>query len=215
MRCHACHPTARPAAAPMMPIPQFRNAFRLMIWLQQAYTMGSTGGPDRYPLVEKTAAGTSSPGRKGLHGIHGSDATPAPLGGPCGPTQTSDAKACRGILALAERLPQGVLGIDADAYDGKNGEQTVRGWDAQFGTSPTTYRVTARRDGVSGIRLYQVPVGFYPKETTNSGVEFLRPPSPATRSHHQLAPHRQSVRADPAQREAKQARRSAAPGQDS
>gem|GEM_PF-1156995 len=78
-----------------------------------------------------------------------------------------------GILALGERLPQGVLGIDVDAYDGKNGQRTLSDWEAQFGPLPATYRVTARRDGVSGILLYRVPIGYYPKETPNSGVEFL------------------------------------------
>jgi hypothetical protein len=78
-----------------------------------------------------------------------------------------------GIRALGARLPHGVLGIDVDAYDDKNGEATLSDWEAQYGPLPATYRVTARVDGVSGIRLYRVPPGFYPKETANSGVEFL------------------------------------------
>src|SRR6185312_13252040 len=78
-----------------------------------------------------------------------------------------------GILALGERLPAGVLGIGVDAYDGKNGKATLTNWETQFGPLPPTYIITARHDGVSGIRLYRVPEDYYPKEIPSSGVEFL------------------------------------------
>ncbi|WP_258009898.1 bifunctional DNA primase/polymerase [Mycobacterium avium] len=109
---------------------------------------------------------------KGRHGIDGVDAPISQW-----ERLASDAlKRCEttpGILGIGQRLPAGVLGIDVDAYDDKNGKQTLADWEARFGPLPDTYTVTARTDGVSGIRLYQVPVGFYPKEAPNGGVEFL------------------------------------------
>ncbi|MDR3658505.1 MAG: AAA family ATPase [Mycobacterium sp.] len=141
-------------------------------WLQQAYDNGLNGWTGPIPIGREDRGRFKLPWAKGLHGIHGADAAPD-----LWEDLAADANLRRegtpGILALAERLPEGVLGIDVDAYDGKNGEQTLADWEAQFGPLPPTYRVTARGDGVSGIRLYRVPVGFYPKETHNSGVEFL------------------------------------------
>ncbi|USC17014.1 bifunctional DNA primase/polymerase [Rhodococcus sp. 11-3] len=57
------------------------------------------------------------------------------------------------------RLPEGVVGIDVDAYDGKTGEATLAHAEQLWGTLPPTVRSTARDDGVSGIRLYRVPPG--------------------------------------------------------
>jgi hypothetical protein len=56
------------------------------------------------------------------------------------------------------RLPPGVLGLDVDAYGGKHGGETLDRLTATWGDLPPTWVTSARDDGVSGIRLYRVPV---------------------------------------------------------
>jgi hypothetical protein len=58
---------------------------------------------------------------------------------------------------VALHLPDGVLGIDVDDYDGKVGGQTLAARESQWGELPPTWQSTSR-EGVSGIRLYRVPV---------------------------------------------------------
>jgi hypothetical protein len=141
-------------------------------WLQQADANGANGWTGPIPIGKEQGGRYKLPWSSSRHGFNGTDAPPDEW-----EELASDAvQRCQttpGILALAERLPVGVLGIDVDAHDGKNGKQTLADWEAQFGPLPATYRITARRDGVSGIRLYGVPVDFYPKEAPDSGVEFL------------------------------------------
>src|SRR5690606_37060280 len=60
---------------------------------------------------------------------------------------------------IGVRLPDGVLGIDADLYDGKHGARTLAEAEAQCGPLPDSPRLTARTDG-SGIRFYRVPTGL-------------------------------------------------------
>jgi len=55
------------------------------------------------------------------------------------------------------RLPAGVLGLDVDAYPGKRGGESLTALVAAHGPLPPTWITTARTDGVSGIRLFQVP----------------------------------------------------------
>lgn len=62
-----------------------------------------------------------------------------------------------GNLALA--MPDGVVGIDVDAYDAKQGSATLAAAEAAWGELPPTVLSTSRADGVSGIRLYRVPPG--------------------------------------------------------
>lgn len=56
------------------------------------------------------------------------------------------------------RLPPGVLGLDVDAYGSKRGGETLSALVARWGDLPPTWVTSARDDGVSGIRLYRVPV---------------------------------------------------------
>ena len=60
---------------------------------------------------------------------------------------------------LALRLPDGVIGIDVDAYEPKTGAATLCEAEKCWGALPPSYRSTSRTDGVSGVRLYQVPPG--------------------------------------------------------
>jgi hypothetical protein len=61
---------------------------------------------------------------------------------------------------IAIRLPDGVIGIDVDAYNGKTGGQTLAEAEKRWGKLPPTYRSTSRDDGISGIRLYRIPTGI-------------------------------------------------------
>jgi putative DNA primase/helicase len=56
------------------------------------------------------------------------------------------------------RLPPGVLGLDVDAYPGKQGGDRLAELIAGYGPLPPTWITTARTDGVSGIRLFRVPL---------------------------------------------------------
>lgn len=141
-------------------------------WLQQADNNGLNGWLGPLPIGKEHKGRYKLPWVSDHHGYGAVDAPPdtwVQLAAEA--TQRSNGTA--GILALGERLPAGVLGIDVDAYDGKNGKATLEDWERQWGPLPPTYIVTARRDGVSGIRLYRVPEDYYPKEIPNSGVEFL------------------------------------------
>lgn len=60
---------------------------------------------------------------------------------------------------VVQRLVSTVIGLDIDAYDGKTGGATLAEAQRRWGPLPAGPRSTARDDGVSGIRLFQVPDG--------------------------------------------------------
>jgi len=72
------------------------------------------------------------------------------------------------------RLPNHVIGIDVDAYGDKAGAYTLREREAQWGPLPPTWRSTSRDDGVSGIRLYRIPVGLAWPGEVGPGIETVR-----------------------------------------
>ncbi|MEX3644340.1 bifunctional DNA primase/polymerase [Mycolicibacterium porcinum] len=142
-------------------------------WTQQADNNALNGWLGPMPIGKEHKGRYKLPWQTGLHGYGGTDADPEiweQLAAQAVQRSNGDSP---GILALGERLPAGVLGIDVDAYDGKNGKATLEDWERRWGPLPPTYTITARCDGVSGIRLYRVPEDYYPKEIPNSGVEFL------------------------------------------
>lgn len=56
------------------------------------------------------------------------------------------------------RLPKWVIGIDVDAYEGKQGGATLLDWEGRLGPLPATVRSSARiGDNLSGIRFFKVP----------------------------------------------------------
>lgn len=61
---------------------------------------------------------------------------------------------------IAIRMPDGVIGIDVDAYDGKPGAETFAKAKLEFGDLPDTWRSSAR-PAPSGIRFYRVPKGLW------------------------------------------------------
>ncbi len=73
------------------------------------------------------------------------------------------------------RLPDGVIGIDVDAYEGKVGGTTYERWCTEHGPLPPTWRSTSRDDGLSSIRLYRVPTGrLWQTKLTGGGVEVIQ-----------------------------------------
>jgi hypothetical protein len=64
-----------------------------------------------------------------------------------------------GWANLGLRLPFGIVGIDVDDYDGKNGGRTLRSLNGRLGPLPVTYRSTSRapEDPISGIYLFRAP----------------------------------------------------------
>ena len=56
---------------------------------------------------------------------------------------------------IANRLPETVLGLDLDNYDGKPGLETMLDGFERLGSLPQTQCSTSRTDGASGIRFYR------------------------------------------------------------
>jgi hypothetical protein len=80
-----------------------------------------------------------------------------------------------GAWNIGVRLPDHVIGIDQDHYDGKAGAATIADREARWGALPPTPCSTSRTDG-SRIRFYRVPEGLaWPGDLgQGSGVEIIR-----------------------------------------
>lgn len=74
---------------------------------------------------------------------------------------------------VALRMPRNVLGIDVDAYDGKEGAASLAAAEAKWGPLPPTWRTTSRIGTESGIRLYQVPENMKWPNTVGPGIETI------------------------------------------
>lgn len=138
-------------------------------WLSHAYPLVENGYG---AIVVGRNNDPKMPWLPGLHGWEGINATPDQFESLLSKAQYINSCGTPGILGLAGRLPMGVLGIDVDAYGGKQGLETLKKWEKTWGPLPPTYTLTARDDG-SGIRLYRVREWLYPKEIQNTGVEFI------------------------------------------
>ncbi|MGR7025570.1 bifunctional DNA primase/polymerase [Geodermatophilus sp. URMC 62] len=75
---------------------------------------------------------------------------------------------------LGLRLPEDLIGIDVDAYDGKPGGDTLADAEARWGALPPPYVSSARSDGVSGIRLYRIPTGLDWPNVFGPGIDTIR-----------------------------------------
>jgi Zierdtviridae DNA primase len=73
------------------------------------------------------------------------------------------------------RLPEDVIGIDVDMYEGKAGRATLAAAEGAWGALPPTWYSSSRDDG-SGIRLFRIPRGLsWPgKLPQGGGVEIVR-----------------------------------------
>jgi hypothetical protein len=72
---------------------------------------------------------------------------------------------------IAIRLPASVIGIDVDAYDDKAGLESIQRLESELGALPATYVSSSRDDGISGIRLYRVPVSDVPASWKGKAAE--------------------------------------------
>lgn len=83
----------------------------------------------------------------------------------------------RGSDNVCLRLPDTVIGIDVDAYDNRNGAQTLAWFEQNVGSPlPPTWTSTSRDDGDSRIYFYRVPEGIgWPSDLgRGSNVEIIR-----------------------------------------
>src|SRR5262249_3715826 len=74
------------------------------------------------------------------------------------------------------RMPENVIGIDVDSYDGRQGGQTIAKIEKELKCPlPPTWISTSREDGTgSGIRLYRVPPGLHFVSEIKPNIEILR-----------------------------------------
>jgi hypothetical protein len=71
------------------------------------------------------------------------------------------------------RMPDAVIGIDIDAYDGKMGHESFRLLVGQLGPLPRTWRSTSRT-GPSGIGFFRVPPGKRWKGAIGRDIEIIQ-----------------------------------------
>jgi hypothetical protein len=71
------------------------------------------------------------------------------------------------------RMPLNLLGIDVDAYGEKAGAATLAKLEKKLGPLPQTLLVTSRDDGISGIRLYEVPEGLHWPNSAGPGIDLI------------------------------------------
>lgn len=57
------------------------------------------------------------------------------------------------------RVPDGIVGIDIDAYAGKQGGVGLQQLLEKFGPLPDAWTLSSRADGISGIRFFRCPTG--------------------------------------------------------
>lgn len=99
-------------------------------------------------------------------------------GAVAGPVTAADVEGWRHSMRYgntALRLPDGVVGIDVDDYDGKPAADTLAEREAQWGALPPTVMTTAREGGVSGIRLYRVPPGSRFPGKVGEAIDVIQP----------------------------------------
>lgn len=106
------------------------------------------------------------PPPKGYTGIDGRDPSGADV------WTWIEGREASGNVAL--RLPDGVVGLDVDAYDHRDGAATLTMAERRRGALPATWRVTSRTDGTSGVRLYRVPAGRRWVGTFGPGTEVVQ-----------------------------------------
>ena len=75
---------------------------------------------------------------------------------------------------MALRLPAGVIGIDVDNYNGKNGAEILSDLEAQLGALPPAPMLHSGREDDSGIRIFRVPVDTMLTTAIVGGVEFIQ-----------------------------------------
>jgi hypothetical protein len=101
-----------------------------------------------YPLPLPT--GQKAPPPSGFTGYH----PPPTLADVERWLETEDEKSNIGI-----RVPDGIIGIDVDAYPPKKGGASLQQLTERLGALPPSWTLSARADGISGIRFFTIPKG--------------------------------------------------------
>lgn len=70
-------------------------------------------------------------------------------------------------------LREGVIGIDVDNYNGKEGYKTLKDLEKKYGKLPDTWISSARTDGKSGIRYFRVPKGLVWPGKLGAGIDII------------------------------------------
>ena len=153
-------------------------------WLQRAPDNGFNGWTGRIPIGREDRGRYKLPWTKGLHGIHGSDATPGPLGGRCRPTQTSDAKACRASSRWRNACRRACWVSTWTPTTARTASRRLRGWDGQFGPLPP--HISGDRAPRRCVRHSPVPSarGLLPKGDNEQRRRVPSTTITATWSHH-------------------------------
>lgn len=136
----------------------------------------SPDGPGPY---EKAALGYFSAGWRGVLPLPARQKWPPPEGftgshgWPSGADIYDWVAEC-GDSNICLRLPDGVIGIDVDAYGAKRGRASLNEAFQKYGPLPTTWRSTSRDDGLSGIYLYATPLGLAWPSQVGADIEIIR-----------------------------------------
>ena len=75
---------------------------------------------------------------------------------------------------IAIRVPDGLIGIDVDAYPGKVGAATFAGLVERLGAFPPCWVLTSRSDGISGIRFFRTPTGLHWPGQLGTDVQIIQ-----------------------------------------
>ena len=94
--------------------------------------------------------------------------------------QVEDLQRRNGKMNIGVRAPAGVIGIDVDAYGGKEGSRTLTALETELGRLPDTPILTSRDDGISGIRFYRLPGDEVLQGVMGPGIEVIQ-------RHHRYA----------------------------
>lgn len=113
---------------------------------------------------------TKAPAISGMTGRSGIDYT------------ASELRAIRGSYGIAIRMPEGVVGIDIDAYDGKPGGKTLRNLETTLGKLPPTFTSSSRflECSLSGIRFFHIPRDVKLVGMAGPGIDIIQ-------RHHRIA----------------------------
>jgi hypothetical protein len=74
---------------------------------------------------------------------------------------------------IGVRMPDGMIGIDVDAYKEGGPEQLAK-LSAELGALPDTWISSARADGLSGIRYFRIPPGLHLPANLGTGIDIVQ-----------------------------------------
>lgn len=79
-----------------------------------------------------------------------------------------------GNMLVVNGIRYEVIGIDVDAYKGKNGAKELAALEKKLGKLPDTWISSSRDDGVSGIRFFLVPYGYGFRGKASDSIEIIQ-----------------------------------------